>query len=94
MTAPDIKRAPLEEINRMHDRGKLWPTRPDAPEGPELGEEFWKNAKVVYPKTQRSVHLKVDEDVFQFFKAQGKGHLTRMQAVLRAYVKAHREAGE
>lgn len=94
MTGRDIRRATLEEINRMHERGEIRPTPPNTPPGPDLGEEFWKNAKVVYPKSQRSVHLKLDEDVFQFFKAQGKGHLTRMQAVLRAYVKAQRTPGE
>jgi len=34
------------------------------------------------------VHLKLDPDVFAFFKQQGKGHITRMQDVLKAYVKA------
>ena len=35
-----------------------------------------------------SVHLKLDPLVFAFFKQQGKGHLTRMQNVLKAYVQA------
>jgi len=30
-----------------------------------------------------SVHLRVDTDVLDWFKAQGRGHLTRMNAVLR-----------
>ncbi|MGV8841173.1 MAG: BrnA antitoxin family protein [Bauldia sp.] len=44
------------------------------------------------PARPRSVHLKLDPDVFEFFwqEAQGKGHITRMQNVLRAYVRAHR----
>jgi uncharacterized protein (DUF4415 family) len=33
--------------------------------------------------------LRVDADVVDWFKAHGKGHLTRMNAVLRAYVDAH-----
>ena len=41
------------------------------------------------PKT--SVHLRVDHDVFEWFKHQGKGHLTRMNAVLRAYYEANRK---
>lgn len=90
MTASDIRRASLSEIQKMSEDGLLLPTRADAPEGPDLGDEFWANAKIVEPQSVRSVHLKVDEDVFQFFKNKGKGHLTRMQAVLRAYVNAHR----
>jgi uncharacterized protein (DUF4415 family) len=37
-----------------------------------------------------SVHLRVDRYVLEWFKGQGKGHLTRMNAVLRAYYEAHR----
>jgi uncharacterized protein (DUF4415 family) len=37
-----------------------------------------------------SVHLRVDPDVFAWFKSKGKGHLTRMNAVLRAYYEANR----
>jgi uncharacterized protein (DUF4415 family) len=37
-----------------------------------------------------SVHLRLDPDVFEWFKSKGKGHLTRMNAVLRAYYEANR----
>ncbi|QYO79143.1 BrnA antitoxin family protein [Devosia salina] len=86
-----MKRATLAEIRLMKDRGELY-HNPNAPEGPELGEEFWKNAVWVEPKGTTSVHLKLDSEVFEFFKRQGKGHLTRMQNVLKAYVKAHQGA--
>jgi uncharacterized protein (DUF4415 family) len=65
-------------------------TRADAPDGPDLGREFWRKARIVEPRGKTSVHLRVDSDVLDFFKKQGKGHLTRMNAVLRAYVDAHR----
>ena len=55
-----------------------------------LGIEFWKRARVVVPPGKTSVHLRVDSDVFEWFKKQGEGHLTRMNAVLRSYVDAHR----
>nr|WP_248310197.1 MULTISPECIES: BrnA antitoxin family protein [unclassified Devosia] len=42
------------------------------------------------PLTSKSVHLKLDPEVFEFFKQQGKGHITRMQNVLAAYVKAQK----
>jgi uncharacterized protein (DUF4415 family) len=38
-----------------------------------------------------SVHLRVDHDVLEWFRCQGKGHLTRMNAVLRAYYEANRK---
>lgn len=96
MARGNIRRASLEEIKRMKDEGLLY-HNPNAPEGPPPGEElpddFWDRAKVVFPKVPKSVHLKLDPDVFDYFKRQGKGHLTRMQEVLRAYVNAHRDAG-
>jgi uncharacterized protein (DUF4415 family) len=42
------------------------------------------------PPGKTSIHLRVDSDVVEWFKAGGKGHLTRMNAVLRAYVDAHK----
>ena len=39
-------------------------TRPDAPEGPYLGPEFGKSAKVVYPDgPKRQLTMRLDTDV-------------------------------
>jgi len=88
VTEENWKRISLDEIRRMKDAGEI-AHNPDAPEGPELGEDFWKNAVWEPPRGTTSVHLKLDPEVFDFFKRQGKGHITRMQDVLRAYVRAH-----
>ena len=73
----------------MRERGDYVPTKPEAPTA-EIGEEFWQNAHLVMPPGRASVHLRVDSDVLEWFKAQGKGHLTRMNAVLRSYVAAQK----
>jgi uncharacterized protein (DUF4415 family) len=62
----------------------------DASEAESLGEEFWKSARVVMPNGKTSVHLRLDSEVVEWFRARGKGHLTRMNAVLRAYVEAQK----
>jgi uncharacterized protein (DUF4415 family) len=67
-------------------------TRADAPRGAPVGPDFWKNARVVLPSGKTSVHLRVDSEVFDWFRQQGNGHLTRMNAVLRSYYEAHRKA--
>ena len=72
----------------MYDRGELDQTD-ESGMVEELPDDFWDNAVVVEPPP-RSVHLKLDPEVFHFFKAGGKGHLTRMQNVLKAYVKAQK----
>jgi len=78
----------LSEIKARRARGEDQ-TRPDAPEAESLGEEFWQRARVVMPPGKTSVHLRLDSDIVDWFKARGRGHLTRMNAVLRAYVDAH-----
>jgi len=65
-------------------------TRVNAPEAPAVGEDFWKRVQVVMPSGKTSVHLRVDSDLFEWFKRQGAGHLTRMNAVLRSYVDAQK----
>jgi len=50
----------------------------------------WTQAKLILPLAKISVHLRLDRDIIAFFKSQGKGHISRMQAVLKAYVDAHR----
>ncbi|GEM_PF-829657 len=60
---------------------------------PETDAAFWADAELVMPENKKSVHLRVDPDVLEWFKAQGKGHLTRMNAVLRSYYEAHKKTG-
>ncbi len=90
MEKDDIRQYSLAELKAMHDRGETL-TRPDAPEI-ELDEDFWRNARVVMPdeRNKTSIHLRVDTDILEWFKQHGKGHLKRMNAVLRAYVETEK----
>lgn len=92
MSDQNIRRASLAEIRKMKAAGELG-AKTTAPEGPppgeELGPEFWAKAQLEEPKSVRPVLLKLEPEVFEFFKKQGKGHVSKMQAVLKAYVKAH-----
>jgi uncharacterized protein (DUF4415 family) len=47
-----------------------------------------KGLKPVARKQQ--VTLRLDADVLAWFKAQGRGYQTKINALLRAYVEAHR----
>jgi uncharacterized protein (DUF4415 family) len=90
MADEDIRRSSLDEIKRMRAQGLTRATPADAPEI-ELDEEFWRNARVVSTAEPRktSVHLRIDPETFAFFRAAGKGHLTRMAKVLKAYAQSH-----
>jgi len=86
-----IVRHSLSQIRMMREQGKD-ETSPNAPEAESLGADFWSSARVVIPGGKTSVHLRLDSDVVDWFKANGKGHLTRMNAVLRAYVEAQKHS--
>jgi uncharacterized protein (DUF4415 family) len=57
-------------------------------------EEFWKGAKVIWPTRKTVVTMRLDTDLLAWFRQQ-RGYQTRINAILRAYMKAHAsERGE
>jgi uncharacterized protein (DUF4415 family) len=55
---------------------------------PELDEAFFEKAVLVLPKPKASVCIRLDQEVLDWFKGQGKGYQTRINALLRAYMEA------
>jgi len=62
----------------------------DDPEIPATDEEFWKTARVVIPKPKKTVTMRLDADLLDWFRRQ-RGYQTRINAILRAYMNAHAE---
>jgi uncharacterized protein (DUF4415 family) len=60
---------------------------PDA--APELDAAWFAKAKLVMPEKKALTSLRLDPDVLIWFRSHGKGYQTRINAVLRAYMKAH-----
>ena len=58
---------------------------------PELDDDFWENAKIVAPPGKERITFRVDRDVLEYFRKDGPGYQTRMNAVLRSFVEAHRD---
>ncbi|MFN3722460.1 MAG: BrnA antitoxin family protein [Paracoccaceae bacterium] len=91
MSANSLKRFSLDEVRAM--KGETdWETLQKAGdhEGPEEFAVDWANAVLVDPANKQMVSLRLDADILNFFKSNGKGYQTRMNAVLRAYVEAQR----
>jgi uncharacterized protein (DUF4415 family) len=44
------------------------------------------------PPGKQQVTIRLDEDVLEWFRAQGKGYQTRINSLLRAYMEAHHQA--
>ncbi len=61
------------------------------PDARPTDADFWKDAKIVMPKSKQSITLRVDRDVLAFFKEEGTGYQTRMNAVLRAFMEHQRK---
>jgi uncharacterized protein (DUF4415 family) len=62
-------------------------------ENPATRAEDWADAVVTMPPAKVPVNAKFDADVVAWFKSQGRGYQTRMNAVLRRYMDARRERG-
>ncbi|MCP4754824.1 MAG: BrnA antitoxin family protein [Proteobacteria bacterium] len=60
---------------------------------PEILPEEFVNNIVSYgfkePVSKRQVRLRIDGDVLDWFKSQGKGYQTRINSLLHAYMKAN-----
>lgn len=60
----------------------------DCSDIPELTEEFWANATIRIPPQKQALSIRIDDDVVAWFKAQGKGYQSYMNAVLRSFVES------
>jgi uncharacterized protein (DUF4415 family) len=56
----------------------------------ELNARFWKNAKVQLPIAKQAISIRLDPDVLAWFRSQGKGYQSMMNAVLRSFVDARK----
>lgn len=61
-------------------------------DAPEITAEMMRRAVVVERRTKDNISLRVDHDVLEWFREQGRGYQTRINAVLRAYVQTARKA--
>jgi uncharacterized protein (DUF4415 family) len=59
---------------------------------PPLDKEFWATAQLVMPEPKVSIGVRFDRSVVNWFKKQGKGYQTKMNAVLRTYVESQQNA--
>jgi uncharacterized protein (DUF4415 family) len=51
---------------------------------PPLGDEFFKKATVAWPPAKQQLTIRLDADVLDWLKANGRGYQTRINRILRA----------
>jgi len=63
------------------------------PDAQPLDDAFWRTARILEPPVHGKKHtgIRIDADVLAWFKRQGRGWQTRMNAVLRAYYEANKD---
>lgn len=59
-----------------------------------LSPDHWTNAVMPEQSRKKLISLRVDPEVIDFFKAQGPGYQTRINAVLQAYMQVKKEMGQ
>jgi len=75
-----VKAMTQEEVERLADEE----------DGP-LPEGWEKTIVLGIPEPKKGVHIRLDQAVLRWFKAQGPGYQTRINAVLRAFVQSKQQ---
>ncbi len=60
---------------------------------PRLGKSFWKTARLTMPEPKDRLTIRVDHDVVEWLKKDGSGYQTRINAILRSYMRARSDEG-
>jgi uncharacterized protein (DUF4415 family) len=64
------------------------------PDAPLTDFAYWQDATLVVRRETERVTLRIDREVLEFFRRQGRGYQGRMNAVLQDYVETQkRKAG-
>ncbi len=80
-------------VDAMSDREIENAVKSDADAAPILDKAWFRSAKLFLPERKVPISLRMDREVVEWFKARGQRYQSRMNAVLKAYVEAHRKAG-
>jgi len=79
----------MSEIEDMEDHSRDIKDKDiDYSDIPELDDKFWENAVLVKPgELKESITIRLDADVVRFFKGGGRGYQTRINDVLKSYMR-------
>ncbi len=80
-------RTDFDRLDKMKDEDI------DLSDAPEITPEMFAKAVVrrgLKPRTKKQVTLRIDSDVLEWYKKQGRGYQTKINLLLRAYMDEHR----
>jgi uncharacterized protein (DUF4415 family) len=65
----------------------------DDPDWKDIPTNWFEGAEVVTPGPKKLLSLRLDQEVVEWFKSTGPGYQTRINAALKAYVRARQKTG-
>ena len=89
----DYNKPPLlsaEQKARLDAMASMPDEQIDYSDAPSLPNAAWMKAATELPHTKQQITLRIDAEVLDFFKHTGKRYQSRINAVLRSYVDAHK----
>ena len=89
----DLNNPPLlsdEQKTRLAALAAMPDDQIDTSDAPYLPDAVWMKAADQLPHTKKQITLRIDAEVLEFFKHTGARYQSRMNAVLRSYVEAHK----
>lgn len=102
MNEEDITRVSADEIRAKRARGEksltdwarvdaltdeeIMASIKDDPDWADFMDVDWSKAVMVYPVSKSAISIRLDDDVIDFFKSDGKGYQSRINAVLRHFM--------
>ena len=82
--------AELEEMRARGEDRTDWARAatiplPDGSDPDDAMDDLWEVAELTMPRPKAHASLRLDADMLDWFKSQGRGYQTRINAVLRSY---------
>ena len=89
----DLKKPPVlsaEQKARLDAVASMPDESIDYTDAPYLPDAVWMKKATELPHAKQQITLRIDAEVLDFFKHTGKRYQSRINAVLRSYVEAHK----
>ncbi len=83
-------RSDWDRVKKMSDE-EIEQAVAEDPDAGILPENWPEGVEIGMPQAKERITVRLDADVLDWFKSQGKGYQTRINAVLKAYVDSQKQ---
>ena len=94
-TTSSVKRLRISKETRLA-YGKRERNLDGDPEAPQLPPDYWNNATIgkYYRPLKTQISLRIDNEVLDWLKSKGEGHLSRINEILRECMTRERQGAD